>query len=49
MWSSDALIVYARTNMEEPVWVSEVLGDGAGDTRGSWDKGLDGCERKLDK
>ena len=27
--SSDAFMVYVRANMEDPVWVSEVLGDGA--------------------
>jgi len=30
-WSSDAFMVYVRANMEDPVWVSEVLGDGAGE------------------
>ena len=27
-WSSDAFMVYVRANMEDPVCVSEVLGDG---------------------
>lgn len=30
-WSSDAFMVYVRANMEDPVWVSEVLGGGAGE------------------
>ena len=28
-WSSDTLMVYVRANMEDPVWVSEALGEGA--------------------
>ena len=28
-WSSDSFIVYVRGNMEDPVWVSEVLEHGA--------------------
>ena len=28
-WPSDSFIVYARANMEDPVWVSEVLEHGA--------------------
>ena len=30
-WSSDAFMVYVRANMEDPVWVSEVLEHGAGE------------------
>ena len=30
-WSSDVFMVYVRANMEDPVWVSEVLGEGAGE------------------
>ena len=30
-WSSDAFMVYVRANTEYPVWVSEVLGEGAGE------------------
>ena len=30
-WSSDAFTAYVRENMEDPVWVSEVLGEGAGE------------------
>ena len=28
-WSSDSFMVYVRANMEDPVWVSEVLEHGA--------------------
>lgn len=38
MWSSDALMVYVAENMECPVRVSGMLGDGS--TRNSRDKGL---------
>ena len=31
MWSSDAIMVYIRANMEDPIWAAEVLGDGAGE------------------
>ena len=30
-WSSDSFMVYIRANMEDPVWVSEVLEHGAGE------------------
>ena len=30
-WSSDSFIVYVRANMEDPVRVSEVLGEGVGE------------------
>ena len=35
-------MVYVRANIEDPSWVSEVLGDGARRTRESPDNGLDG-------
>ena len=30
-WSSDAFKVYVRASMEDPVWVSDLLGDGVGE------------------
>ena len=30
-WSSDAVMVCVRANTEDPVWVSEVLGEGGGE------------------
>ena len=37
-------MVYVRANMEDPVWVSEVLEHGAWELRDNRDKGLDGAE-----
>ena len=37
----DQLLVYVRANMQDPVWVSEVLKNGAGSLRYSRNTGLD--------
>ena len=43
--SSDAPLVYVRANMQDPLWESELWGNGAVEDRGNRDKGLDETEK----
>ena len=44
-WSSDASFVHVRANMEDPLWVSRVVGGRGSRARDNRDKGLDGAQK----